>query len=137
MALPTDNNGRYIAYTGPRYSVVCAVKENGNSPAQEFLEELEISDVAKMTQFMVLFRRIGQDGRIGNPEHFAHEQGDIWTFKRHQHRIPCFQDGKCFVLTHGFKKKRNKWHRSDFEAADAIRKDDLLRISKRKKGPER
>lgn len=33
----------------------------------------------------------------------------------------------CFVLTHGFVKKRDRWLRSDLETALGIMKDDLQR----------
>jgi len=133
MPYKTDNNGRYVVHSGSRYVVVCAVKENGNSPAKDFLEELERLDKAKLQQFAVLFQRIGQDGRISNKEVFRHEEAEIWSFKRFQHRLPCFRDDNCFVLTHGFVKKESKWPRSEHDKAASIRADDLVRVSKLKK----
>lgn len=135
MPFPVDSKGRFIVHRGPRGSVVCAVKENGNSPAKEFIEKLERTDIATLQKFAPLFQRICQDGRISNKEHFRHEEGDIWSFKRHQHRLPCFRDGNDFVLTHGLVKKSNKWRKSDLQVAVAVMADDRKRVNKlRSKG---
>jgi hypothetical protein len=135
MPLQTDTNGRYIIHSGPNYPVVCAVRENGNSPAKEFIEQLEAQDKNVLRQFMVLFDRIGREGRIFNKQQFRHEQGEIWSFKKDQHRLPCYRDGKCFVVTHGFVKKKDKWLKSDFDTSVGIMQEDMARVAKfQKKG---
>lgn len=130
MAFPTDNKGRFVVHRGNRFSVVCAVRLNGNSPAKDFLEELERLNKPKLRQIGVQFLKIGQFGHITSKEHYRHEQAEIWSLKSHQHRLPCFRDGNDFVLTHGFVKKKDKWLRADFETAVNIMREDKTRVLK-------
>ena len=125
MGWLTDIVGRNVVHRGARCSVVCAVLEHGKSPAAEFWEHL---DNKTRSQFDVLFDLMGSTGRIFNQQHFRHEEGEVWCFKRFQCRLACFRDGSSWVLTHGFVKKQSKWPRSELERANRIMREDKARI---------
>ena len=133
MELLRDRNGRYVVKEGPMKTVVAAVRSNEKSPARDFLESLWQRDRPAFTKFRALFEKIAKTGLIRNTTQFRKEEGDIWSFKHGQCRIACFQDGRCWVLTHGFEKKRGRWRKEDLKKAENIRADDLARIEAAKR----
>jgi hypothetical protein len=68
----------------------------------------------------VLFKRLGDEGRISNREKFKPiENTEFWEFKSFQIRMPCyFRQDRRVVITHGFLKK-----------GDNIRRGDLIRAT--------
>lgn len=108
---------------------VCYAKDkNDDMPAKEFVEGLKDSDKASLA---VLFERMANTGQIHNREQFKKIEGDLFEFKRHQTRVGCFRDGNVWFLTHGFKKKRNKWKRSDVERGIRIMQEHRQRQASR------
>ena len=69
--------------------------------------------------------RYAREGRILNPDQFKKEEGEIWSFKRDQNRIPCFLRGQRVILTHVFTKKRQRWPRREFQRAERIMNEHL------------
>ena len=110
--------------TGDWGTVEYAVTGNGETPAREFIEALEPSELRKVA---VLFDRMAQEGKINNSEQFKKVSGKIFEFKRHQIRIGCFQIGRTWFLTHGFRKKTTKWAPSQLRRAERIRNEHLAR----------
>lgn len=104
--------------------VECAVDARGQSPALGFVESLLRSDQRKVN---TLFQRLADLGKIEDGQKFKRLAGKIWEFKSHQIRIPCFQDGQSWVLTHGFIKKQNATAKSEIERALRIQAEDLAR----------
>jgi hypothetical protein len=107
-------------------TVECAVRKSGDAPAEEFLRTL--SDEAR-ARFMVLFQHMANYGKVA-PKRFKAEMKKLSVFRHEienrQLRFPCFQDGKRWIITHGFvkpgaKKKKGKWPQTDVERAIAIR----------------
>ncbi len=47
--------------------------------------------------------------------------GGIWEFRSGAHRLLCFQDGRSWVLTHGFKKSGQKTPKAQIARAQTIR----------------
>lgn len=113
-----------IAATGLWGIVEYAVCENGSSPAKEHIESLETKDQLKIA---ALFQRMADSGKIENTEKFTREKDSIWAFKSFQFRFPCFQKGRSWVVTHGFRKKRNKWPPEELKRAERIRDEHLSR----------
>jgi hypothetical protein len=117
-------------------TVECIVTSPGVAPAERFLEELELvregpkskPESTAKAKFLVLFDQMAQYGRV-SPKRFGREMGGLWAFKHEvcniQIRFPCFQDGRRWLLTHGFKKPGakkglGKWPRSEIERATQI-----------------
>jgi hypothetical protein len=119
--------GRLIAYSGCALTVAFAVCQNGESPGEEFYDGLDEKDQAKMLK---LFVRMGDVGRIANRENFKKIENDLWEFKNHQIRMPCFfRPGKILVVTHGFIKKGDAIPRPQIERAYRIQQEDIANES--------
>lgn len=113
-----------VVESGKMRTIRFACSPSGRLLAKDFLETVEQRDKKKV---MALFQRMadyGEDG-VANEQHFKHEEGEIWAFKRGQIRIPCFRVENCWFLTHGFKKKTDKWPQSQLERAETIRTHHL------------
>lgn len=104
--------------------VVLAKTLSGSYPARAYLDGLE---VARRRKLYVLFTLLANVGRSTNPEQFKKLKGKLFEFKRYQDRMPCFQEGKTWVITHGFQKKRDKARPSEIERAERIMAEDQTR----------
>lgn len=124
----TDRRGggssRPLVISGVQRTIEYAACADASSPARDFVEALGASDLAKVLN---LFQRLADHGRIENGQKFKRLDGPIWEFKSHQIRIPCFQDGSAWVLTHGFIKKSDSAPRAEIDRAHRIRSEDLAR----------
>ncbi len=96
---------------------------------RDFIEGLAIADKKKV---VALLKRTGDHGLPVNEEKFKKLQGyDLWEFKSYQVRLMCFLYGDDIViLTHGFRKQRNKTPRTEIERALRIKKEYLEGRSK-------
>jgi hypothetical protein len=96
-----------------QWDVEFARSAAGRYEAEEFLDGLhetlgeEIARKAK-AKFVWLFTQMATRGRITKANRFSRESGKVYGFKynvsNHLLRIACIQDGKTWVLTHGFDK---------------------------------
>jgi phage-related protein len=120
---------RPVVATGAMRTIEAAVCLDGNSPAQEFLDQLAEADQQKLA---ALFARMADHGVVTNEEKFKKLEGAIWEFKSSQIRIPCFQDGRAWVLTHGFLKKKQKAPKREIERAERIMHEDQQRQARRR-----
>ena len=116
--------GRIAHVPGPKRTIAFAIRLDGSCPAREFLEGLSDSDESKVAN---LFRWMADHGEIKNGQKFKRLDGPIWEFKSHQIRIPCFQDGTIWVLTHGFRKKSDQAPKSEVARAHDIHSEYLSR----------
>jgi hypothetical protein len=105
---------------GPACTLSWVAGASGKFRAKEYFDSLNDSDRAK---FHVLFERMARDGVIKNEQLFRKESDDIYCFKRGQHRLACFREGRDMMLVYGFRKKTNKDTRlrRDIEKAERIR----------------
>jgi hypothetical protein len=119
-------------------TVECVVRNSGQVPARDFLQnDLEqITEGGKhkpqataRARFMVLFQMMADSGSVP-PKRFGKEMGRLFAFKHEvrniQIRFPCFQDRKCWMLTHGFqkpgaKKKLGAWPKAEIDRAAEIK----------------
>lgn len=124
MSGATEQN---IVARGAFGTVEYAVQANGASPAQEFVEtELDLDNQRKLA---VLLEKLANQGRISNEEQFKKVEGSLFELKQHQVRVFCFQEGRRWILTHGFIKKRPKLPKTEIQRGERIRQEHLTRES--------
>ena len=113
-------------------TIVYAVDKNGRSPGKQFFDSLPVED---QTKLMSLFARLADHGRIANSEKFQKLEGSCYEFKSFQIRMPCFflPDG-VVLITHGFRKKRDRAPRQEIERAKRIFEEDQERAGR--SGPQ-
>lgn len=102
-----------------------AMRSNGSLPAKEFYDSCMPKDQARA---LALFQRMADAGRIVDDRKFKHIKDQIWEFKYQQLRFPCFQHGRCWLLTHGFRKKSPKWPKGHLERALVIMREHLASV---------
>lgn len=112
---------REIVHAGRVLRIECAMCLNGTSPSSDFLRGLRQPELSKV---QALLERMADHGEICNREKFKKVKGQIWEFKSFQIRLLCFQDGKNWVLTHGFVKKQDQIPKREIERAEQIRAED-------------
>lgn len=116
---------------GPARTVAYAIDANGDMPARDFLENTKgkkAPSKQELAGLFHLFKVMTQQGKITNDEQFKKERGEIFGFKKYQARIAAFQLGDVWFLTHGFKKKKDKWPESEIGRAVRIREEHLARV---------
>ena len=113
---------RPVAYNGHRYTIVYAVCRNEESPGEEFYNGLQDADEAKLNK---LFEYLGDHGTIRNQEKFKKLDETFFEFKSHQIRMPCyFTASGLVIVTHGFRKKKDKTTPAEIRRAERIRDED-------------
>lgn len=119
-----------VAVSGRARTVAYAKDSQGRMPAKDFLDQTSGSDAPSKVEkrgMYHLFRLMADNGKIANGEQFRKERGEIFGFKKYQARIAAFQVGSVWYLTHGFKKKKDKWPEAELDRADRIRSEHLRR----------
>ncbi len=113
-------------------TVEAVVLESGKCPFVDFTDELDRLAVAR---FMNLFQQMADNG-IVSQKRFKKEMGALSAFRHEvqnlQIRFPCFRDGNCWILTHGFikpgaKKKLGQWPPTEVDRATRIMNEYLAR----------
>ena len=95
-----------IAYKGEAFTIEWYYDEKGLSPAREFFNELPKE--RQLAAFM-LFRRMGESGKIFDITKFRNEGDKIFAFKPQPERYLCFFfTGRKIIVTYGFEKKSQK-----------------------------
>jgi phage-related protein len=115
-----------IFYAGGARTIEAAVLASGGMPAKEFVESLGEGDQAKV---YALFRMFGDTGKITNPEKFKRIEGtEFYEFKSFQIRMPCFfmPSGRV-VVTHGFKKQKDRIPNAEMNRARRIKAEHISR----------
>lgn len=120
-----------IVVRGNLRTIEYAIRANGSMPAKEFIEGLSVPDQAKI---LVLFRRMADKGDVPNREQFKLVEGKIFEFKKQQIRVFCFRKGDRWLLTNGYKKKRDKLDRSEIDRAQRIMQEHLEREAREQRG---
>jgi phage-related protein len=115
----------YVVYTGERLKIEFAICLDRSLPAKQFFDRLDAKDQRKL---MVLFQWLADHGKIFNEEKFKKIEGTdgLFEFKSFQIRMPGFFGVRgSFVVTHGFRKKRDEAPRSEITKAYNIRAEHL------------
>ncbi len=90
----------YVAYEGPCFTVEWFYDENGVSQSLEYFNGL--SDVQKR-KVLMLFKRIGDSGKISDITKFRNEGDKIYAFKPQPDRfLSFFYVGKKIIVTNAF-----------------------------------
>jgi len=109
-------------FSGRFHTITCQELGDGSCPVGAFLDELPPSDRRKLD---VLFERLGEHGRITNPEKFRKLTGSdgIYEFKSFQIRLLCFFGReKSVQLAHALVKKKDRHAPSDIAIAEERRR---------------
>ncbi len=108
-----------IAYRGARFTIEFAIRTDGSVPAFHFFDDAQERWQARL---LVLFKMMGDTGRISSQEQFRKLAGEFFEFKAFQNRMPCyFRPDKRVVITHGFiKKKEGAAPKQEVERAEMI-----------------
>lgn len=118
--------GCKIAYPGQKFRIAFARTHSGASPAEEFFDQLSVSDKAKL---MNLFRLLGDHGKHSNPEKFGDLGDSLYEFKSFQIRMPyayAEYEAGLILITHGFTKKQDKAAKQEIAKARRILKEDAV-----------
>jgi len=96
----------YIAYSGEAFTVEWYFDSTGNSDAFNYYNEQ--SDIQKR-KLLMLFKRIGDFGKISDITKFRNEGDQIFAFKPQPDRyLSFFHSGKKIIVTNAFAKKSDK-----------------------------
>jgi len=105
----------FIAYEGETLTVEWFFDEKGKSEALDFFETLS---KAQKRKALMLFKRIGDFGKISDITKFRNEGGTIFAFKPQPDRfLSFFYAGKKIVVTNGFRKKAQKLPKKEKDLA--------------------
>lgn len=119
-----------LRHTGRNADIYDYIDHRGNSPVEEFIENLSTSDRGKLAALIGLF---GDFGEIRNREKFVLEKKPIFAFKSFRVRICCFfipnAARRSIVLTHGFIKKRNDMPKEELERAMRIHAEEIHHLN--------
>jgi hypothetical protein len=112
-----------VIYSGAQLTISFARENSGRYPGAEFFESLDRADKAKL---MVLFKMLGDHGRIANPEKLGNLKNGLFEFKSHQIRMPFAYAAtrRLVVITHGFIKKSPKASSEEISRAWRIFNED-------------
>ena len=113
-----------IVVRGNQRTIEYATCANGSMPAKEFIEGLSERDQRKI---LALFRRMADKGNVPNTEQFKLVEGKIFEFKKQQIRVFCFRKDDRWLLTNGYKKKRDKLDRSEIDRTQRVMREHVKR----------
>jgi phage-related protein len=117
-----------IAYRGPEYTIEWYFDKKERSQAFEYYSNLTPKERRKV---LMLFKRMGDFGRISDKTKFRNEGDKIYAFKPQPHRfLSFFVEGKNIIITNAFQKKSDKLPTNEKKKALAYRVDYLSRIEK-------
>jgi hypothetical protein len=102
-----------------------AIRSDGTMEAKDWLDK--VATTSERAKFDHLFRKIAATGQIRNLEHFRNLGNGIFEFKRDGNRILCFQQGRCWRLTHRYPKGGQKCPPSEIAHAMNIRAEFIER----------
>ena len=96
----------FIAYQGNALTIEWFFDEKGNSDALNYFESLSGTQKRKV---LMLFKRMGDFGKISDITKFRNEGNKIFAFKPQPDRfLSFFYTGKKVVVTNAFRKKKQK-----------------------------
>jgi phage-related protein len=118
----------YVAYEGESYVIEWYYDAAGVSDVLEYFENM--TDTQKRKALM-LFKRMGDFGRINDITKFRNEGDKIFAFKPQPDRyLSFFCIGKKIVLTNAFHKKSDKLPSTEKDRAINRMKDYEMRVKK-------
>jgi phage-related protein len=116
-----------IAVEGQQGVVAYIPAKNGKFLAGEFMAGLFSKKETEKSAAAIwrLFQHLAKLGTVRNEQKFKKVEGEIWEFKDYQARVFGFfgrnaAGKRCFFLTHGFIKKKQKLPRTEIDRANSI-----------------
>ena len=95
-----------IAYRGAAFTIEWYFDKNDKSQALEFFDSLSED---RQDDALVLFRRMGEHGKIFDLSKFRNEGNKIFAFKPQPARFLCFFFvGRRIIITNAFEKRSQK-----------------------------
>lgn len=120
----------FIAYKGPKFTIEWYFDENGFSESLEYFNEMGLPQKRKI---LMLFKRIGDFGRISDITKFRNEGDQIFAFKPQPDRLlSFFYTGKKIIVTNGYLKKSQKLPKREKDKVLKIMLDYDERVKKGK-----
>ncbi len=117
----------FVAYEGEALTIEWFFDEKGKSEALDFFETLSNTQKRKT---LMLFKRIGDFGKISDITKFRNEGDKIFAFKPQPDRfLSFFHAGKKIVVTNGFRKKAQKLPKKEKSLALKRMKSYGLRVN--------
>lgn len=111
----------YVAYKGNAFCIEWYYDVNGNSEALRFFNKLSCSQQRKI---LMLFKRMGDNGKIMDATKFRNEGDKIYAFKPRPHRfLAFFYSGQKIIVTNAFTKKTQKLPENEKMRALAYKAD--------------
>lgn len=124
----TLRDKEYLIYEGQEYTIEWYHNSNGNSQAKKYFDNL---DRASKLDAFILFKIMGDVGKILNIQKFRHEGDQIYAFKPKPHRFLCFFfSGRKIIVTNGFVKKQDKLVPHEKKKAQDCKSDYESRVKK-------
>jgi curved DNA-binding protein CbpA len=100
------NKNDCTAYAGPNFAIEWFYSETGKSNSYEHYEKLSNPQKRKL---FLLFKRMGDFGRVNDITKFRNEGDEIYVFKPQPGRfLSFFVKGKKIIITNAFRKKSQK-----------------------------
>ncbi len=116
----------FIAYAGEKFTIEWYHDKEGKSKVLEYFLKLPSSQQDKLH---ILFKLMGNIGKIFNKEKFNFEGDGIFAFKPQPDRFLCFfYSGGKIIVTNGFVKKQDKLPREEKERALIYKKEYEMRV---------
>lgn len=127
---------RIVAYEGEILTIAYARDKDGRAPGADFFDGLSISEQAKL---LSLFRLLADKRATHNTEKFGDLGDGLFEFKSFQIRMPyayAKPERGLVLITHGFRKKKDKTPPAEIERARRILEEDAAwsRASARRSG---
>lgn len=115
---------RRLVYNGQKFRIAFARNREGAYPAEEFFDQLPKGEQAKLDS---LFRILGDLGKHNNDQKFGDLGDGLYEFKSFQTRMPfayAENERGLILITHGFRKKRQRTPPAEIERAKKILAED-------------
>lgn len=118
----------YIAYEGECFTIEWYFNEKQESQALDYYRLLSKRHRIKVLQ---LFKRMGDAGVIKDVTKFRSEGDRVYAFKPKPDRFLCFFfEGRKIIVTHAFKKRRQKLPAGEKNKALENQKNYVTRVQR-------
>jgi len=105
----------HIAYKGREFQIEWYYTPKGESQALSYYLKLSPEQRRKV---MILFRIMGETGKIRDESKFRYEGDKIYAFKPQPHRfLSFFVEGRKIIVTNAFWKKQKKLPKGEKDRA--------------------
>jgi hypothetical protein len=116
----------FVAYSGELFEIEWYFDTKDQSQSLDYYHEMSNSQKRKL---LMLFKRMGDFGRISDKTKFRNENDGIYAFKPQPDRfLSFFTSNNKIIVTEGFIKKDNKLPRNIKDRSLRIKKEYFERV---------